>query len=157
MEKHTSSTNFKIKTFMSVEMQNYLQRYYKQINSLSCPVTSHPAAAAQTQSDPSYPNSSLENIAWTDTFQHWTCCKYPLNVYLPSKVSKLIERDTFHCERASFIILQLDSFINRLYLQLLPGSPTPFSIQNLAISGWKSNQNKGPVSSSFQRHFLLFS
>lgn len=47
----------------------------------------------------------LQNPLWTKSSQikhgtarqipkHWTCCKYPLSAYLPSKVSKLIERDT---------------------------------------------------------------
>lgn len=43
------------------------------------------------------------------------------------------ENTPSRCERATFITLQPESLINRLYLQLLPGSPTSLSFQTLAI------------------------
>lgn len=76
---------------------------------------------------------------------HRTGSKYPLDVCLPLSVSKLSQSVT-PTVRAHpfFFILQPESFVNRLYFQLLPLSPTAsFFTPYLTILGLNTNSKHG--------------
>lgn len=83
--------------------------------------------------------------------KHGIYSKYPVNVCLPSRVSKPAETAQTLPLSESILycppLLQPESFINRLYLQLLPGSPTTFFffIQNLAILVERAPQTRAPL------------